>query len=329
MSGAALVGIGDPVHQHIRLPSHEPGEPLRRNRALYFEQLFETLPFHLLGHVVLVLHGARPFLRRVGEGAEPVELRLFEEGEQLTKVAVGLARKAHQTGGANREIRDRPTQPAELLAQRLPPLRAPHAPEDPVRSVLDRHIDVRDDALLARDQVHQPLAQAGRIHVEEPVPRHGGLPQQRLQQVGEFGAARPEVTAVVAEVLGDEVDLLRPLRLELLRLVHQARERLGAVLAAHQRDRTEGAGVVAAFGDLEITHVRRVSEELPDAGVARDRVGNQPALGEGRHEVVQVGESEKEIDLRNFLLQLVLVPLDQAADGNDGPHGALRLEACG
>src|SRR2546422_4978303 len=39
-------------------------------------------------------------------------------------------------------------------------------------------------------------------------------------------------------------------------------ERLGAVLAAHQRNGAEGAGVVAALGDLEVAHVRRVAQEL-------------------------------------------------------------------
>ncbi len=75
--------------------------------------------------------------------------------------------------------------------------------------------------------------------------------------------------------------------------------------------------------------MRRISEELPHAGVGGHRVGNQPALGEHRHEVVQVGESEKQIDFRDLLLQLLLVSLHETADGNDRLDGALRLEACG
>src|SRR2546430_16782112 len=79
VGGAGLVRIRDAINQHVRLPSHEPGEPLRRNGALDFEQLFETVALDLVGHVVLVLLGTRAVLRRIGERTEPVELCFLEE----------------------------------------------------------------------------------------------------------------------------------------------------------------------------------------------------------------------------------------------------------
>jgi len=56
------------------------------------------------------------------------------------------------------------------------------------------------------------------------------------------------------------------------------------------------------LGDLEVADVGRVTEELADARVAREGVVNQPALGERRHQVVEVGEPEKQVDLRDLLL---------------------------
>jgi len=122
---------------------------------------------------------------------------------------------------------------------------------------------------------------------------------------------------------------LRALRLEHLRFTHQALERFGAVLPAHQRDGTEGARVVATLRDLEVTNVGRVPEELADARVARERVVDQAALGERRHQVMQVGEPEKQVHLGDLLLQLLLVALDQASDGHHRSDVALRLKACG
>src|SRR2546422_2740425 len=112
------------------------------------------------------------------------------------------------------------------------------------------------------------------------MPGHRGLGEQCFEQVWKLGSAQAQVPAVVAQVLGHEVDLLRALRLEHLRFTHQALERFGAVLPAHQRDGTEGARVVATLRDLEVTNVGRVPEELADARVARERVLDQPALGE-------------------------------------------------
>ena len=69
------------------------------------------------------------------------------------------------------------------------------------------------------------------------------------------------------EILGNEIDFFGALRLELLRLPDEPGQRLGAVFPAHQRNRAERAGVIAALGDLEVTNVRLVAEELAHAGM--------------------------------------------------------------
>ena len=42
--------------------------------------------------------------------------------------------------------------------------------------------------------------------------------------------------------------------------------------------------------------------------------------------MVEVGESEEQVDFGDLLLELLLVALDQAADRNDGLHAADPLE---
>src|SRR2546427_12152633 len=124
------------------------------------------------------------------------------------------------------------------------------------------------------------------------------------------------------QVLRDEVDLFCTLRLELLRFAHEPGERLGAMLAAHQRDGAEGAGVVAAFRNLQISYMRLVAEELPDSGMLGDRIGDQTPLGKLWDQMVELGEPEKEVDLGNLLLQFLLVSLNETPDGHDRLHAA-------
>src|SRR5947208_6002661 len=118
MRGTLLVGIGYAVHQYADVPPHEPRKTLGRDRALHLEQLLQALALHGVGDVVRVLGRAGALLGRVGEAAEPVELRLLEKGQQLPEIVVRFAGKAHQTGRADREVRNRPPQPAELVPQR-------------------------------------------------------------------------------------------------------------------------------------------------------------------------------------------------------------------
>ena len=63
--------------------------------------------------------------------------------------------------------------------------------------------------------------------------------------------------------------------------------------------------------------MRLRAEELPHAGMCGDGIGNQPALRQLRDEVMQLGESEKQIDFGNLLRKLLLVALHQATDGDD------------
>jgi hypothetical protein len=92
----------------------------------------------------------------------------------------------------------------------------------------------------------------------------------------------------VREVLRDEIDLARSLRLEQLRLAHDIVEAEGAMLSTHERDGAEGTAVVAAFADLEIPDVRQVAREQADAGMQRRRFVDQPSRLELREQPIDL-----------------------------------------
>src|SRR5690349_22971262 len=118
---AFVVRIADTVHQHGSLTAHEAGEPLGRDRPLYFQELLEAVAFYRVRNVVWIRRGAGAFLRRVRERAESVELRLLEELEQRPEVLVALAGKAHEARRADRQVGNRVPQPTKLLPQRMLP----------------------------------------------------------------------------------------------------------------------------------------------------------------------------------------------------------------
>src|SRR5207247_10612255 len=114
------------------------------------------------------------------------------------------------TGGTNREIGDRRPEPAELGAQGVLPLGAPHALEHAVARVLDRHVDVRHDARLPRHQRQQPLAEPRRVDVQQAVPRNRRLADQRFQTMGTLRATTPQITPVIPSVRSDSMPTTAP-----------------------------------------------------------------------------------------------------------------------
>jgi hypothetical protein len=98
--------------------------------------------------------------------------------------------------------------------------------------------------------------------------------------------------------LRDEIDLPRSLCLEQLRLAHDLVEAERPVAAAHERNRAEGAAVVAALADLEIPHVRQLTRKKANPGVHDGSVVNQSHRCELGDQTIDVRSAEEEIDLR-------------------------------
>src|SRR6266566_4254454 len=121
------------------------------------------------------------------------------------------ARKSHEARRTDREVGDGAAQPGELLPQGVEPLRAPHPLEHAIGRMLDRHVDVGNDARFTGHQLHQALVDAGGVDVQEAEPRYRGLAEQRLEQIGQLRAPHSEIPAPVTKVLSNKIDLFRAL----------------------------------------------------------------------------------------------------------------------
>ena len=98
------------------------------------------------------------------------------------------------------------------------------------------------------------------------------------------------------------------------------------MLAAHERNRAERAAVIAPLTDLEIAHVRQIAGEESNARMFQHRIARQhPAVRKLLDQPVHLRRAEEEIDLGQRFLELALVSLDHAADGDDRRACAGRL----
>ena len=114
--------------------------------------------------------GRRARLGAEGEGAEVVEAGPFDEVEEMGEVLLGLAREADDEGGAQedvgRQFAGAVEQPEVALGGAAPA----HRPQHLRVAVLERHVDIGEEAALAPHQPQQLLVEGGGIGVEEAEP---------------------------------------------------------------------------------------------------------------------------------------------------------------
>src|SRR6266702_139029 len=229
------------LHQHGEPPPDHRALVLGRDLALCVHHRLEAGALHLGWYLVAHLGRGRALLARVLEDPQLLEALLLHEGEQVLEVGLRLARQPDDERGAERQARHARAQLREQLAQELAVAPALHGPEQPVRAVLERHVEVLHDLLLARHHLDEGVGEVTRVRVVEPEPTDPVHPAQRGQQLVQ---ARPAVEVVppAGEVLRDERQLDHPVRGERLRLGHQVVDRARALRAAQRRDDAEGAG---------------------------------------------------------------------------------------
>ena len=131
------------------------------------------------------------------------------------------------------------------------PAAALHALEDGGRGVLQRHVEVFADVVVAGDGFEQAAGDAVGIGVEEAQPAEALDCGRGVEESGE-AVFEAEVFAVTGGVLADEGDFPDAVRDELLGFGDDGFEAAGAEFAAEVGDDAEAAGVVAALGDLDV-----------------------------------------------------------------------------
>ena len=167
------------------------------------------------------------------------------------KVAERLAGKADDEGVR----RAMPGTAARTLSRVFRKISAP-APrfmrfEHVGRSVLQRHVEILADVVVARDGVEQPAGDAIGIGVEEAQPAQTLDARQRVEQRRQT-VLDAQVFAVAGRVLADQRDLLHAAGDQLLALRRPRLEAPRAELAAQVRNHAETARVVAALGNLDV-----------------------------------------------------------------------------
>ena len=136
-----------------------------------------------------------------------------------------------------------------------------------------------------------------------------------------------QIAAVVREILRDEIDLARALRLEQLRLAHDFVERERSCLPRMSGIAQNAQPWSHPSLIFEVADVGQPGGELPHARM-RDRHvlgGEQAALFELRDEAIHLRRAEEEIDLGQRSTELVLVALDHAPHADDGFAAAAFL----
>ena len=128
--------------------------------------------------------------------------------------------------------------------------------------MLRRDVEVRQRVSAGIHRCEQALAQGARVHVHAPHPADAVDSGEGLEQLRELWTTG-QVVAVAREILGDQIDFDDAVSGEALRFANEVIDRAAALFAAQGGDDAEGAGVVAAFSNLQI---RRVLRHRVDAG---------------------------------------------------------------
>ena len=192
--------------------------------------------------------------------------------------------------------------------------------------MLERDVDVGDEARLARHELEDRVVERLRIGVEEADP--GERPSPRASASTSRAspcAPQAEVLAVARRVLRDQDELRDALRLERPRLRDERVDRAAPLAAAHLRDRAEGAGVVAALADLQVRVAAAAREDARRRLVVEP--GRERLLREPRKRragptaaagaLLQLVEAEEGVDLGDLVGELAAVLLDHAAGDDD------------
>ena len=243
------------------------------DRLLEFHEAFAARLDSAPGEFAVQGKSRGAFFIGVGEGPEPVDPGLGDEGFELCEVVVSLAGEAYDEGGAEDEIGDDAAGLFDHFEEDFCAAAALHALEDGWGCVLERHVEVAGDVGVAGDGFEQSGGDLVGVRVEEAEPLEVGDAGERVEQVGE-AVPETEVFAVAGGVLADEGDLADALVDEVFRLGDHRGHAAGAEFSAELGNDAEAAGMVAALGDLDVCARPRRSED------ARGLVGVE-VIGQG------------------------------------------------
>ena len=171
------------------------------------------------------------------------------------------------------------TDAAEQVEELLGIAEAPHPPQHRRARVLERQVEVRDDAGRGRQRLDQRRPHLGRLEVGQPhacdAVDRGHLRQQLFEQPDVA-----EILSVRRRVLTDKNDFADAVGSQPSRLAENLRRRARHERAAKRRDRAERTSPVTAGRELQ-RRGRAVIKPLPQHPGATRVTGN-PDIGDHR-----------------------------------------------
>src|SRR5690606_11114508 len=251
-----------------------------------------------LGHRVRQRVGCRARDRLEAERPDAIELCFFEPVQQVGEIVFGLAGETDHEAAAHGDLgTDRAPllQPFEHFGFVRGTL---HRPQHFRAGVLERDVEVRRQEAFGHQRDYRVDVRVG-VDVVQTHPGNLALGRAQLAQFArEVGHVRaygmalpqpllvPDVDAVGAGVLADDEQLARTCRDQLFGFPKHGVDSPTGKLPTQLRDDAEGAGVIAAFGNLQIAVVPR-GELYPGLVRLRDQVDERP-LGRWRGVVYRV-----------------------------------------
>ena len=148
---------------------------------------------------------------------------------------------------------------------RVPPV---HAAQHRVVHMLDRHVDILGDVVMAANRVQQFVAHAVRIAIQQTDAADALHRRQLLQQRRKHGLF-VQIQAVFARILRDQDHFLDTARRQRLDLFHDFGHWAAFQVAADIGNRAIGTAVIASLGNLDICIIPRRREQAVCI-VARD-----------------------------------------------------------
>src|SRR5215212_9621030 len=97
--------LGKLIDEHRKRPPDLTLQTFSADPLLQAHEARATLFLDLLRHSIRQSIGCRAVNWRIGEAADPIELRFLQKPEQLFEVSLCLTRKSDDEGAADRDIR--------------------------------------------------------------------------------------------------------------------------------------------------------------------------------------------------------------------------------
>src|ERR1019366_5721402 len=202
----------------------------------------------------------RPLLVGVTKHSQPVELRLAHELAELFEIVFTLARETHNERGTQRQTRNRAPHLLDGAQEDVCAGAAFHALQNLRRGVLQGHVNIGANLFMRCNRLQQLAGDLVGIGVEEAHPAQFLDLRQPLQQQRQ-PVFQTQIFSVAGGILPDQRDLAHALVRKMLRLGDHRFESPRTKLATQLRDDAKRAGMIAAFGDLDVGRILRSRQQ--------------------------------------------------------------------